>query len=114
MGRRGRKSRYIQKNIRRIVLIALVVILGSVVLQTGGSFLRQSRNLLSGMNQADTSLGWNLILVNGDYAIPDDYELELTELSNGKKVDSRIYPALHLPRPPASVHSWDTTADFFH
>lgn len=94
MRRRGRKSRYIHKNIRRIVLIALVVILGSVVLRTGGSFLRQSRSLLSGVNQADTSLGWNLILVNGDYAIPDDYELELTELSNGKKVDSRIYPDL--------------------
>lgn len=66
MRRRGRKSIYIQKNIRRIVLIALVVILGSVVLRTGGSFLRQSRSLLSGMNQADTSLGWNLILVNAD------------------------------------------------
>lgn len=37
---------------------------------------------------------WNLILVNGENYIPDDYELELTELSNGEKVDSRIYPYL--------------------
>lgn len=38
--------------------------------------------------------GWNLILVNRDSYIPDDYQVELTELSNGEKVDSRIYPEL--------------------
>ena len=36
----------------------------------------------------------NLILVNDDYRIPRNYEVELTELSNGEKVDSRIYPQL--------------------
>ena len=44
--------------------------------------------------EADTSLGWNLILVNDDYCVPSDYEVDLTELSNGEKVDSRIYPQL--------------------
>lgn len=38
--------------------------------------------------------GWNLILVNRDNYIPADYEVQLTELSNGEKVDSRIYPEL--------------------
>ena len=38
--------------------------------------------------------GWNLILVNHDNYIPADYKVQLTELSNGKKVDSRIYPEL--------------------
>lgn len=38
--------------------------------------------------------GWNLILVNRNNYIPDGYEVELTELSNGEKVDSRIYPEL--------------------
>lgn len=38
--------------------------------------------------------GWNLILVNRDNYIPEDYEIELTELANGEQVDSRIYPAL--------------------
>lgn len=37
---------------------------------------------------------WYLILVNKWNYIPDDYEVELTELSNGQAVDSRIYPAL--------------------
>lgn len=45
--------------------------------------------VISGFNlftkEADTTLGWNLILVNDDYCVPSDYEVELTELSNGKK-----------------------------
>lgn len=45
-------------------------------------------------NVAKADNGWNLILVNRDNYIPDDYEVELTELSNGEKVDSRIYPEL--------------------
>ena len=45
-------------------------------------------------NAAKENLGWNLILVNRNNYIPDNYEVELTELSNGQKVDSRIYPEL--------------------
>jgi len=43
---------------------------------------------------AGTEHGWNLILVNQDYRIPKNDDMELTELSNGESVDSRIYPAL--------------------
>lgn len=43
---------------------------------------------------ADTSGEWNLILVDRNHYIPNNYQVELTELSNGKKVDSRIYPEL--------------------
>ena len=45
-------------------------------------------------NVASADHGWNLILVNNSNYIPDDYEVELTELLNGEKVDSRIYPEL--------------------
>ncbi|RSX53701.1 D-Ala-D-Ala carboxypeptidase VanY [Bifidobacterium goeldii] len=38
---------------------------------------------------------WNLIVVNRWHRIPDDYpQPELTTLSNGEQVDSRIYPDL--------------------
>ena len=37
---------------------------------------------------------WNLILVNRDNPVPENYRVELTKLSNGKEVDSRIYPSL--------------------
>lgn len=35
-----------------------------------------------------------LILVNDNYHIPEKYEIDLLELSNGQKVDERIYPDL--------------------
>ena len=34
---------------------------------------------------ANEDHGWNLILVNRDHLIPDHYETELTELSNGRR-----------------------------
>ena len=37
---------------------------------------------------------WNLILVNKNHKIPFNYSVDLIELSNGKKVDARIYPDL--------------------
>lgn len=37
---------------------------------------------------------WCLILVNKEHCIPEDYAVELVELSNGQCVDRRIYPAL--------------------
>ncbi len=37
---------------------------------------------------------WNLTLVNGSNPLPEDWDVELTELANGECVDSRIYPEL--------------------
>lgn len=37
---------------------------------------------------------WRLIVVNRWNEIPDDYNVVLTELSNGQKIDRRIYPHL--------------------
>ena len=39
---------------------------------------------------------WNLILVNKWNPLPDDFDIEFTLLSNGQRVDSRIYPDLQL------------------
>ena len=43
---------------------------------------------------ATTKHGWNLILVNDDYCIPEDYEVTLKTLANGEQIDERIYPYL--------------------
>lgn len=37
---------------------------------------------------------WYLILVNRDNPVPEDYQVELTNLRNDQAVDSRIYPDL--------------------
>lgn len=44
----------------------------------------------------ETSLdnSWNLILVNSENTIPEDYDIDLLTLSNGQRVDKRIYPDL--------------------
>ncbi len=44
--------------------------------------------------EATEENGWNLILVNKKYSVPDNYEIEFTVLSNGERVDKRIYPDL--------------------
>lgn len=37
---------------------------------------------------------WRLTLVNADYAVPEGYAPTLLTLSNGQRVDERIYPEL--------------------
>lgn len=86
-------------HLKQIIIVMLLLVLGVVFLQTASYALNQGEiPVLSSFNlfrkEADTSLGWNLILVNDNYSVPGDYEVELTELSNGEKVDSRIYPQL--------------------
>lgn len=37
---------------------------------------------------------WALTLVNRDNPLPADYQIEIVQLSNGERVDARIYPML--------------------
>ena len=37
---------------------------------------------------------WQLVLVNAQNSLPENFSVELAELSNGQKVDKRIYPQL--------------------
>lgn len=69
----------------RLIFIAsvLLVILGIVKLRL--EFYPKETTLVN---------GWNLILVNRYNYIPENYEVELVELSNGKQVDERIYEPL--------------------
>ena len=45
-----------------------------------------------GRQTAITEHGWNLILVTEYYYIPDTQHVELTELDNGTKAASRLFP----------------------
>jgi len=40
------------------------------------------------------ALPWNLTLVNNTHPVPDNWTITLKELSNGRKIDERIYPDL--------------------
>ena len=90
-------KRYTRRKSHKVkILFSLLFLI--IVCMMAGKALNSDFTLLSLDNithhVASEDNGWNLILVNRDSYIPDDYQVELTELSNGKKVDSRIYPEL--------------------
>ena len=88
-----------KKNILRVFILLMTIIITVVMWRTikidvQVGELTLPKILQSEKSFADTSGEWNLILVDRNHYIPDNYQVELTELSNGKKVDSRIYPEL--------------------
>lgn len=48
----------------------------------------------SPIKSADTTKGWQLMVVNSNYRVPENYRLEFITLSCGEKVEKRIYPDL--------------------
>ena len=46
------------------------------------------------VKQADISKGWELMVVNSNYRVPENYETEFVTLFCGEKVDKKIYPDL--------------------
>lgn len=81
------KRRKHRRRFRRALLILIV----AFVLYL---FVSGRIELPDGSKSATLKNGWNLILVNSEYTVPDDWEIELVQLSNGQSVDSRIYPEL--------------------
>lgn len=74
---------------KRLKFICITVIVITLLLVASSLGLHSSKAPV-----ATTENGWNLILINKDNRIPEDYEVKLTKLANGKKVDERIYPEL--------------------
>lgn len=77
-----------------MTIIIIVVMWRTIKIDVQVGELTLPKILQSEKSFADTSGEWNLILVDRNHYIPNNYQVELTELSNGKKVDSRIYPEL--------------------
>lgn len=85
MAKRKRRLR-IKKAVRAIVLIGILLLMCHLIFDFSSG--------LGLSHEVRTSEDWNLIVVNRWNNLPDDYHVKLTELSNGEKVDSRMYPAL--------------------
>ncbi|MBR3835381.1 MAG: M15 family metallopeptidase [Clostridia bacterium] len=79
----------------RCALLVVVVFAVSFLVAASSAILPKIIDT-SGNKQtyATTEHGWNLILINKDNLIPEDYEVKLLKLSNGERVDERIYPDL--------------------
>lgn len=94
--RRARRNKW-AKRIKKIKAIGfLVVLLGSLV--TAIFYFAKDKVAtepqMSPPITQPKSREWNLVLVNKENEIPSDWNCELTELSNGERVDSRVYPHL--------------------
>ena len=79
-----------RKNILRVFILLMTIIITVVMWRTINidvqvGELTLPKILQSEKSFADTSGEWNLILVDRNHYIPDNYQVELTELSNGKK-----------------------------
>ena len=86
MATKKKKENWIVKLLKIVVAIYLLLVLCQLI---GDACSR-----LSVTHKITVSEEWNLIIVNRWNELPEDYSVELTELSNGQKVDSRIYPYL--------------------
>ena len=69
-----------------VVVVYLLLVLGNLI---GDIYSR-----LENTHTIDVSGEWNLVVVNRWNELPEDYDIELMELSNGQKIDERIYPYL--------------------
>lgn len=79
-----KRKRKGKKRILCLLFIVLLLIVAKVFIGNSGIWGQS----------ASMEHGWNLMLVNQDYRVPRNYKVELTELSNGQSVDSRIYSSL--------------------
>lgn len=86
MATRREKAKWLVKLLKVIVVVYLLLILYQLI---GNVYSR-----LSNTHEIQVPEEWNLIVVNRWNELPEDYEVQLTELSNGQMVDSRIYPYL--------------------
>ncbi|MBR3096050.1 MAG: M15 family metallopeptidase [Clostridia bacterium] len=78
------------KKHRRIVFLFIIVF--TVFLFACNLLLRQTSVFHHGPDAGN--LPWNLTLVNKQYAVPKSYSPQLMTLSNGQRIDKRIYPDL--------------------
>ena len=83
---RKKKAKWLVKLLKVIVAVYLLLILYQLI---GNVYSK-----LSNTHEIQVHKEWNLIVVNRWNELPEDYDVELTELSNDQMVDSRIYPYL--------------------
>ena len=86
MAVKKKKRKWIVKLLKAVVMVYLLLILFQLI--------ADAYSKLSVTHNIPVSEEWNLIIVNRWNELPEDYSVELTELSNGQTVDSRIYPYL--------------------
>ena len=83
-----------KKKRRNPILKALKVVVIVYLLLVLGNLIGDISSRLGNTHTIAVSDEWNLVVVNRWNELPEDYDIELMELSNGQKIDERIYPYL--------------------
>ena len=97
MAKKGGSNKKTRRKYGKAIIILLLIYFAAGVIQNRDSifpFLLESIGVNDDSHIIPVSEEWNLIVVNCWNEIPEEYSVTLTELSNGQKVDSRIYPYL--------------------
>ena len=81
-----KKKNCLVKGLKTVIVVYMLMILWRLL----GEIYSES-NIAHKIPVSDE---WNLIVVNRWNELPEDYSVELMELSNGQKIDCRIYPYL--------------------
>lgn len=84
-----------RKGLRIVTIFCILFVAGNVLARSALPSLLWKMGMMAVKNHTiPASEEWNLLVVNRWNEIPEDYSVTLTELGNGQKVDSRIYPDL--------------------
>lgn len=98
-----------KKRVKEIIIIVSVVL--AVVLIIAAAFISDNSlkkenestdisttepvsNSESSTKEESAAIPWNLVLVNPDTPLPENYEINVKQLDNGQAVDERCYDAL--------------------
>ncbi len=81
------------KKFKRVLFVTLII-LGIFIVLFASASIYLEYTLSQPCGEQAILSEWNLILVNNHYHIPKGYDVKLMELSNGQKIDERIYPEL--------------------
>lgn len=84
-----------RKRLRIAAIFCILFTAGNMLVRSElPSMLWKMRMVAVKNHTIPASEEWDLLVVNRWNEIPEDYSVTLTELENGQKVDSRIYPYL--------------------
>ncbi len=86
------KNQRKKKEVNRFHVLVLTFFAVLIMVVTGDILYKNSDSLF--ISEATMENGRELILVNAENKIPEDYEVKLITLTNGERIDSEIYPYL--------------------
>ena len=92
---RPRCKRKKRRKIKKRVILWLLILIAAVTYLNGSGVWGSAADFLSALGGGAGNGEWNLVLVNKQHHLRlDEEDIQLTELANGERVDSRMYPYL--------------------